>query len=197
MVSSLVPLTGHSGHYLQEHTPRGQWNLTQFTAHQWSIPGLLVHLPTARHSEVGGGLLVVVGLVWSRNTNPDCLLVVALCVVCLAVVVVLLVVVVVLLVVVVLSVDCRGAEGSVLPPVRLVSLARILQVSVKHSTMRLGAAMLFQWRSITVKPTPSSLRLARPEADQLVELLSLQPGLLAPVPSLHLKLKRMESKMSE
>ena len=137
MVSSLVPLTGHSGHYLQEHTPRGQWNLTQFTAHHWSIPGLLVHLPTARHTEVGGGLLVVVGLVCSRNTNPDCLLVVALCVVSLAVVVVLLVVVV-------LSVDCRGAEGSVLPPVRLVSLARILQVSVKHSTMRLGAAMLFQ-----------------------------------------------------
>lgn len=97
---------------------------------------------------------MVVGLVWSRNTNPDCLLVVALCVVSLVVVVVvvlrvaavvlLVVVAVVLLVVVVLSVDCRGAEGSVLPPVRLVSLARILQVSVKHSTMRLGAAMLFQ-----------------------------------------------------
>ena len=153
MVSLSFLLTGH---YLQEHTPRGQWNLTQFCAHHWSIPGLLVHLPTARHTELppeaGGGLLVVVGLVWSRNTNPDCLLVVALCVVSLVVVVLrvvaavvlLVVAAVVLLVVVVLSVDWRGAEGSVLPPVRLVSLARILQVSVKHSTMRLGAAMLFQ-----------------------------------------------------
>ena len=144
MVSLSFLLTGH---YLQEHTPRGQWNLTQFCAHHWSIPGLLVHLPTARHTELppeaGGGLLVVVGLVWSRNTNPDCLLVVVLCVVSL-VVVVLLVVAAVVLLVVVLSVDWRGAEGSVLPPVRLVSLARILQVSVKHSTMRLGAAMLFQ-----------------------------------------------------
>ena len=70
------------------------------------------------------------------------LLVVA--VVLLVVVVVLLVVVVVLLVVVDLSVDCSGAEGSVLPPVLLVSLASTLQVCVKHSTMRLGAAMLFQ-----------------------------------------------------
>ena len=86
----------------------------------------------------------MVGLVWSRNTNPDCLLVVALCVVSLVVVVLRVVAAVVLLVVVVLSVDWRGAEGSVLPPDRLVSLARILQVSVKHSTMRLGAAMLFQ-----------------------------------------------------
>ena len=102
----------------------------------------------------------------------------------------------VLLVVVDLSVDCRGAEGSVLPPVLLVSLASTLQVSVKHSTMRLVSGMLFQWRSITVKPTPSSLRLARPEADQSLELLSLQLGLLAPVSSLHRKLKRIESKMS-
>ena len=103
--------------------------------------------------------------------------------------VVLLVVVVVLVVVVDLSVDCRGAEGSVLPPVLLVSLASILQVSVKHSTMRLVSGMLFQWRSITVKPTPSSLRLARPEADQSLELLSLQLGLVSLVSSLHLKLK--------
>ena len=105
--------------------------------------------------------------------------------------VVVLVVVVVLLVVVDLSVDCSGDEGSVLPPVLLVSLARILQVSVKHSTMRLVLGMLFQWRSITVKPTPSSLRLARPEEDQSLELLSLQLGLLLLVSSLHRKLKGM------
>ena len=183
-----------TGHYLQEHTPLGQWNLTQLEAHHWSMPGLLLHRPTARHTELpaeeGGGRLVVVGLVWSRNTNPDCLLVVVLCVVILVVVaVVLLVVVVVLVVVVDLSVDCRGAEGSVLPPVLLVSLASTLQVSVKHSTMRLVSGMLFQWRSITVKPTPSSLRLARPEADQSLELLSLQLGLVSLVSSLHLKLK--------
>ena len=102
---------------------------------------------------------------------------------------VILVVVVVLLVVVDLSVDCRAAEGSVLPPVLLVSLASTLQVCVKHSTMRLVSWMLFQWRSITVKPTPSSLRLARPEPDQSLELLSLQLGLVALVSSLHLKLK--------
>ena len=183
MVSLSFLLTGH---YLQEHTPLGQWNLTQLEVHHWSMPGLLLHRPTARHTELpaeeGGGRLVVVGLVWSRNTNPDCLLVVVLCVV-------ILVVAVVLLVVVDLSVDCRGAEGSVLPPVLLVSLASILQLSVKHSTMRLVFGMLFQWRSITVKPTPSSLRLARPEADQSLELLSLQLGLVALVSSLHLKLK--------
>ena len=157
------------------------------------MPGLLLHLPTARHTELPpeGGRLVVVGLlVWSRNTNPDCLLVVVLCVV------ILFVVVLVVVVVVDLSVDWRGAEGSVLPPDRLVSLARTLQVLVKHSTMRLVSGMLFQWRLITVKPTPSSLRLARPEADQSLELLSLQLGLLAPVSSLHRKLKRIESKMS-
>ena len=64
MVSLSFLLTGH---YLQEHTPLGQWNLTQLEAHHWSIPGLLLHRPTARHTELppeeGGGRLVVVGLV--------------------------------------------------------------------------------------------------------------------------------------
>ena len=182
-----------SGHYLQEHTPLGQWKVTQLCAHHWSMPGLRLHLPTALHAPRPpecGRLVVLL----SSNTNPDCLLVVVLGVVLDVVlcVVILVVVGVVLLVDVDLSVDCRGAvaPGSVLPPVcLLVSLASTLQVRVAHSTMRLVPGMLVQWRSITVKPTPSSLRLARPEDAQSLELFSLQLGLLAPVSSLHRKLE--------
>ena len=50
--------------YLQTQTPRGQWNLTQLEAHHASIPGLLLHLPTALHTELPeeeGGRLVVEG----------------------------------------------------------------------------------------------------------------------------------------
>ena len=182
-----------SGHYLQEHTPLGQWKVTQLCAHHWSMPGLRLHLPTAlqapRPPECGRLVVLL-----SSNTNPDCLLVVVLGVVLGVVlcVVLLVVVGVVLLVDVDLSVDCRGAvvPGSVLPPVcLLVSLASTLQVRVAHSTMRLVPGMLVQWRSTTVKPTPSSLRLARPEDAQSLELFSLQLGLLAPVSSLHRKLE--------
>ena len=178
-----------SGHYLQEHTPLGQWKVTQLCAHHWSMPGLRLHLPTALHAPRPPECGRLVELL-SSNTNPDCLLVVVLGVV--LCVVILVVVGVVLLVDVDLSVDCRGAvvPGSVLPPVcLLVSLASTLQVRVAHSTMRLVPGMLVQWRSITVKPTPSSLRLARPEDAQSLELFSLQLGLLAPVSSLHRKLE--------
>ena len=58
------------------------------------------------------------------------------------------------------------------------TLATILQLSVKHSTMMLELVTRDQWRSTTVNPTPINLMVASPASWYLLMLFTLHSGLL-------------------